>query len=119
MASSDQLAFVMRANPRQQKALKRLQDHTGIAVRTRAVWRAVERYPDLQDELRQAREDLHGLRLLLAAVARAAEHEDLAREARGRALDAIREAAGALPAVDGAFRVGHQGARDPLVHLDQ
>ena len=89
----DQVKFLMRADSRQQQFLDRLQVHTGIRVRTRAVWHAVENLPRLEDDLHRTRSELDRLRLLVAGAAHAAETADAAAEARRRALDELREEA--------------------------
>lgn len=119
MASApDQVKFLMRADRRQQQSLDRLHEHTGIRVRTHAIWHAVENLPRLEEELRRHRTDLARLRPLIAEAARAAELADQAAEARERALAALREEAASSP-VDGGLGIRDQHARDALVHLDQ
>lgn len=114
----DQVKFLMRANRGQQQSLDRLRKHTGISTRTLAVWHAVENLPRLEEDLRRLRPELDRLRRVIADAARAAETAELAVECRDRALALLREEAASSP-VNGGLRVGHEHARDPLVHLDQ
>lgn len=90
----DKVAFVMRANPDQVAYLERLMQHTGLRVRTKAVWTAVERYPEMADAFELARQEIGDLRQLLNRVALAIETADAAARARDAVLEEIPAARG-------------------------
>ena len=92
-SSDDKVAFVMRANPDQVAHLERLIRHTGQRQRTKAVWLAVERYPEMSGAFDEARREIDQLRDLLDRVADALAEADAAIQARDAVLAEIRSEA--------------------------
>lgn len=91
MPSTDEkLSFVMRANPDQVAHLERLIQHTRQSARTKAVWVAIERYPDAVAELAEARQEIACLQDLLHRASVALDAADRATEERTTILSEIR-----------------------------
>lgn len=96
-AADDKIKFLMRANPDQVAYLERLMQHTGQRVRTKAVWAAVERYPEMADAFEEARREIDGLQELLARAALAIETAAAAARDRDAVLEEIQSAARVPP----------------------
>lgn len=92
-SSDDKVAFLMRANPDQVAHLERLIRQTGQRQRTKAVWMAVERYPEMAEALDEARRGIDELHDLLDRAADALAAAEAAAHARDAVLSEIRSAA--------------------------
>ena len=92
-SSDDKVAFVMRANPDQVAHLERLMRHTGQRQRTKAVWMAVERYPEMSGAFDEARREIDHLRDLLDHAADVLAEAETAMQARDAVLAEIRSEA--------------------------
>lgn len=80
------IVFNLRARHADQKALDRLREHTGERTRSKACWRAIRGFPDVERRLRASERENTLLHDALARVLEAASVECQAAEERRRAV---------------------------------